>query len=114
MKDRKGIDLDGRGGGVEIGGVEGRGNLIRIYLVRKELEKNLKKINYTRKCISKKEITHAERVRSLLDRTWFLMKILMAFYFYFICDIDSVSSPAWPQTHTHSSFRLTSAGIIGL
>lgn len=40
MKDRKGIDLDGRGGGVEIGGVEGRGNLIRIYLVRKELEKN--------------------------------------------------------------------------
>lgn len=110
MKDRKGIDLDGRGGGVEIGGVEGRGNLIRIYLVRKELEK----INYTRKCISKKEITHAERVRSLLDRTWFLMKILMAFYFYFICDIDSVGSPAWPQTHTHSSFRLTSAGIIGL
>lgn len=37
MKDRKGIDLDGRGGGEEIGEVEGRGNLIRIYLVRIEL-----------------------------------------------------------------------------
>lgn len=59
MKNRKGIDLDGRGDGEEIGRVEGRGNLIRIYLVRKELEKKSKKNQLHKKMhLKKRHNTH--------------------------------------------------------
>lgn len=34
-RDRKGVALDGRGGWEELGGVEGGGNVIRIYYMRK-------------------------------------------------------------------------------
>jgi hypothetical protein len=34
MRDRKGADLDGRGGGQELGGVEGRETKISTYNVR--------------------------------------------------------------------------------
>ena len=34
MKDRKGVDLDGRGGGEELGGVEGGEIIIKIYYIR--------------------------------------------------------------------------------
>ena len=37
MRDRKGVDLDGRDGGEELGGVEGEETVIRIYYVRKNI-----------------------------------------------------------------------------
>jgi hypothetical protein len=36
MRDRKAMDLEGRGIGEELGGIEGRESIIRIYCVRKE------------------------------------------------------------------------------
>lgn len=35
MKDREGADLDGREGGMDLGEVEGRGNIIRLYCLKK-------------------------------------------------------------------------------
>jgi hypothetical protein len=35
MRDKKGVDLDGRRGGEELGGVEGGETIIRIYYVEK-------------------------------------------------------------------------------
>ena len=44
MRDRKGVDLDGRRGGEELGGVEGGETIIRIYYVRKKSIFNKRKI----------------------------------------------------------------------
>ena len=35
MRDRKGVDLDGRDGGEELGGVEGEETVICVYCMRK-------------------------------------------------------------------------------
>jgi hypothetical protein len=37
MRDRKGVDPEGRGGGEELGGVEGGKTIIWIYCMRKNL-----------------------------------------------------------------------------
>jgi hypothetical protein len=37
MRDRKGMDLNGRGGGEELGGSEGGETVIEIYYVRKKI-----------------------------------------------------------------------------
>ena len=43
MRDRKGIDPDGKRGGEELGGVEGGEIVIRIYCVRKKSNKRKQK-----------------------------------------------------------------------
>ena len=35
MRDRKGVDLEGKGGGEELGGINGGKTVIRIYYMRK-------------------------------------------------------------------------------
>jgi hypothetical protein len=43
MRDRKGVDLEGRGGGEELGGVEGGKTIIGIYCTREESILNKRK-----------------------------------------------------------------------
>jgi hypothetical protein len=44
MRDRKGVDLEGRRGGEDLGRVEGEESIIRIYYMRKESIFNKRKI----------------------------------------------------------------------
>ena len=44
MRDRKGVDLEGRRGGEDLGRVEGEETIIRIYYMRKESIFNKRKI----------------------------------------------------------------------
>ena len=58
MKDRKGVDLEERGGGEELGRVEERETIIRKYCLRKESifnkSKNIKVIVYNIHSFEKK------------------------------------------------------------
>lgn len=41
IKDRKGVDMDGRGDGTELGAVEGRDTVIRKYYIKTSTEENM-------------------------------------------------------------------------
>jgi hypothetical protein len=47
MRSRQEVDLEGRGGGKKLRGVEGKETIIRIYCIRKNVFNKWKKLNKT-------------------------------------------------------------------